>query len=116
MEQLLYSDELRPTTEVTVPPGEVRDSELKLAKLLIEQTSNDSFEPAKYRDTVRERVLEAIKDKVGGQENTADEGPAADTKMLDVMEALKASLAKEKPPKPEAAEKPKKSERKRKAS
>lgn len=112
MEQLLYSDELRPTTEVTVPAGEVREGELKLAKLLIEQTSNDAFEPAKYRDTVRERVLEAIQDKVGGQEITADVVPGADTKMLDLMEALKASLAKEKPETP----KKEKAEKKRKAS
>src|SRR3978361_47689 len=35
MEQLHYADELRPTTEVTVPPGEVKPLELTLAKQLI---------------------------------------------------------------------------------
>ncbi len=97
MEQLYYADEIRPTSEVPVPPGEVKPTELKLAKQLIEQTSNEEFEPAKYRDTVRERVLETIQRKIDGQDITADAAPGADTKMIDLMEALKASLAKEKP-------------------
>ena len=109
MEQLHYADEVRPTTEVTIPAGEVKDAELKLAKQLIDQTSNEAFEPSKYKDTVRERVLETIQRKVDGQDITADITPGTDTKMLDLMEALKASLAGEKPRK-------EKSESKRKAS
>ena len=110
MEQLHYADEVRPTTEVTIPPGDVKDAELKLAKQLIDQTSNEAFEPTKYKDTVRERVLETIQRKVDGQDITADITPGTDTKMLDLMQALKASLA--------GAEKPKKekAESKRKAS
>jgi DNA end-binding protein Ku len=105
MEQLHYADEIRPTTEVTVPPGEVKEAELKLATQLIDQTSNESFEPAKYKDTVRERVLETIQRKIEGQDITGEAAPAAaDTKMLDLMQALKASLAKEKPEKVEKAE------------
>src|SRR3979411_2102418 len=45
MEQLHYSDEVRPTTEVTIPEGDVKPAELALAKQLIEQTANESFEP-----------------------------------------------------------------------
>ena len=96
MEQLHYADELRPTTEVTVPAGEVKDAELKLAMQLIDQTTNEQFEPTKYKDTVRERMLETIQRKVDGQDITADITPGSDTKMLDLMEALKASLAGEK--------------------
>ncbi len=105
MEQLHYADEIRPTTEVTVPDGEVKEAELKLAKQLIDQTSNETFEPAKYRDTVRERVLDAIQRKIEGQDITGDVVPGADTKMIDLMEALKASLAKEKPKKAETSKK-----------
>ncbi len=94
MEQLHYADEVRPTTEVTIPPGEVKEAELKLAKQLIDQTSNENFEPTKYKDTVRERVLETIQQKIDGQDITADITPGTDTKMIDLMEALKASLAK----------------------
>ena len=77
MEQLHYADEVRPTTEVTIPAGEVKEAELKLAKQLIDQTSNDSFEPKKYKDTVRERVLETIQRKVDGQDITSDAAAAA---------------------------------------
>jgi DNA end-binding protein Ku len=104
MEQLHYADELRPTTEVTVPAGEVKDAELKLAMQLIDQTSNEEFEPTKYKDTVRERVLDTIQRKIDGQDITADVTPGSDTKMLDLMEALKASLAGEKKSTKEKAE------------
>jgi DNA end-binding protein Ku len=105
MEQLHYADELRPTTEVTVPAGEVKDAELKLAMQLIDQTSNEEFEPTKYKDTVRERMLDTIQRKIDGQDITADITPGGDTKMLDLMEALKASLTKEKPTKEKAESK-----------
>ena len=105
MEQLHYADELRPTTEVTVPAGEVKDAELKLAMQLIDQTSNEEFEPTKYKDTVRERVLDTIQRKIDGQDITADITPGGDTKMLDLMEALKASLSKETPKKEKAESK-----------
>jgi DNA end-binding protein Ku len=98
MEQLHYADEVRPTTEVTIPDGEVKDAELKLALMLIDQTSSEVFEPKKYKDTVRERVLETIQRKVEGQDITSQ--PAASDggdKIIDLMEALKASLAKSAP-------------------
>ena len=97
MEQLHYSDEVRPTTEVTIPAGDVGAKELALAKQLIEQTATDDFEPAKYKDTVRERVMETIQRKIEGQDITADVPAEAGGKILDLMEALKASLAASKP-------------------
>ncbi len=94
MEQLHYADEVRPTTEVTVPEGDVKPMELALAKQLIDQTTNEEFEPEKYKDTVRERVLEAIQQKVEGHEITGEAAPeAGGGKIIDLMEALKASLA-----------------------
>src|SRR4051812_7349068 len=47
MEQLHYADEVRPTTEVPIPEGDVKPMELTRAKQLIEQTSNENFEPSK---------------------------------------------------------------------
>lgn len=117
MEQLHYADELRPTTEVPVPEGEVQDKELKLAMLLIDQTSTEEFEPAKYKDTVRERVMEAIQEKVQGQAITSE--PAATgggDKILDLMEALKASLAKGETQSQAETAKPERESRKKKAS
>jgi DNA end-binding protein Ku len=94
MEQLHYADEVRSTTEVTIPAGEVQAKELALAKQLIEQTATDSFEPAKFKDTVRERVMETIQRKIEGQDITSDVTPDnGGGKIIDLMEALKASLA-----------------------
>ena len=49
-------------------------------------------------------MLETIQRKIDGQDITADVAPGSETKMLDLMEALKASLAREKPAKKEKAE------------
>jgi DNA end-binding protein Ku len=97
MEQLHYADELRPTTEVTVPEGEVKPMELTLAKQLIDQTSTDTFAPEKYKDVVRERVMEQIQKKVEGQEITMEAPADSSGKIIDLMEALKASLSQQKP-------------------
>jgi DNA end-binding protein Ku len=102
MEQLKYADEVRSPNEVTIPAGEVKPAELALAKQLIEQLVNEEFQPTKYKDTVRERVLEAIQRKVDGQDITSDVQPDSSGKIIDLMEALKASLAKTKPAETEA--------------
>jgi DNA end-binding protein Ku len=93
MEQLHYAAELRPAGEVPHPETPVKEAELALAKQLIAQTSTDEFHPENYHDTVRERILEAIQQKVEGQEITAEAAPP-ETKIIDLMDALKASLAK----------------------
>ncbi|HKS04873.1 MAG TPA: Ku protein [Gemmatimonadaceae bacterium] len=105
MEQLHYADEVRPTSEVPVPSGDVKPLELNMAKQLIEQSANDSFEPTKYKDTVRERVLETIQRKIDGQDITADSKPDSGTKIIDLMDALKASLAQAAPAKSEKPDK-----------
>lgn len=95
MEQLHYMDEIRPADEVPVPEGEVKDAELAMAKMLIEQSSKEDFDPSAYKDTVRERVLELIQQKVAGQDITTSEEPVGKApQVLDLMEALKASLDK----------------------
>jgi DNA end-binding protein Ku len=109
MEQLYYADELRSPKEVPLGQGEVKPAELNLAVQIIEQQASDEFKPENYHDTVRERVLEAIQQKVEGQEITAEPEPVQGTKILDLMEALKASLAKGGEKKEvEKAERPKK--------
>jgi DNA end-binding protein Ku len=93
MEQLHYAAELRPASEVPHPDTPVKEAELALARQLIEQSSTEEFRPENYHDTVRERVLDAIQSKVEGQEITAEAAPP-ETKIIDLMDALKASLAK----------------------
>jgi len=97
MEQLHYADEIRPSSEVPIPEGDVKPMELTLAKQLIDQTTNENFEPGKYKDTVRERVMEQIEKKVAGQEITTEAAADSGGKILDLMEALKQSLSSPKP-------------------
>jgi DNA end-binding protein Ku len=94
MEQLHYQGEIRSADDVPRPEVTLKDAELALARQLIEQGSVDEFRPQNFHDTVRERVLEAIQRKVDGQEITAEATEAPQTKIIDLMDALKASLAK----------------------
>ncbi len=92
MQQLLYKDEVRPISEVELPEGEVKPAELALAEQIISQISSEEFRPEKYKDDVRERIQEQIQRKVEGQEIQI-EPEKPQTKIIDLMEALKASLA-----------------------
>ncbi|HEX9756140.1 MAG TPA: Ku protein [Gemmatimonadales bacterium] len=94
MEQLHYVDEVKAAGEVPLGDGAVKPGELQLAKQLIQQTATDEFHPERYSDQVRGRVLEAIQRKVEGEEITVEPTEAPEVKIIDLMEALKASLAK----------------------
>jgi DNA end-binding protein Ku len=94
MEQLHYHGDIRSAGEVPRPEVPLKDAELSLARQLIEQGAVDEFRPENFRDTVRERVLEEIQRKVDGQEISATPSEAPQTKVIDLMEALKASLTK----------------------
>src|SRR3990170_6171670 len=99
MQQLLYSGEVRSMKDIDIPKTDVRDAELKLAQQLIEQQASDKFDPTAYKDEVRERIEAAVQKKVEGQEITMAEAPAGGAQIIDLMEALRASLGK-KAPKP----------------
>lgn len=93
MQQIHYADEIRPISEVPVAEHEVKEKELQLARQLIDQITSEGFHPEAYKDDVRERIQEQIQRKVEGQE-IAEAPPAAPSgKIIDLMEALKASLA-----------------------
>jgi DNA end-binding protein Ku len=92
MHELRYADEVKPYSEVPVGAAELKDAELKLAIQLVEQIANDKFEPVKYEDGVRKRLQEIIQRKVEGQEVTAAPTEAPKAQIIDLMEALKASL------------------------
>jgi DNA end-binding protein Ku len=94
MEQLRYADEVRPIAEVPVPEVDVKKAELDLAVQLIDQAASETFRPEAYEDNVRKRILEQIQRKVEGQEITEEPQEAPKTQIIDLMEALKASLAK----------------------
>ena len=97
MQQLRYADEIRNFTEVPVAPSEVKEPELRLAMQLIEQIAADEFHPEAYEDNVRKRTRQLIEQKVQGQEIQAAPPEAPKAQIVDLMEALKASLAAAQP-------------------
>jgi len=95
MQQLRFAGEVRPATELEVPKPEVKAAELKLARQLIEQQMADTFDPTAYTDEVKGRIEAAIQQKVEGQEISVSETPSEGRgKVIDLMEALRASLEK----------------------
>ena len=92
MQQLLYAGEVRSMKEIEIPETEVKDAELKLAKQLIDAQASDAFDPAAYADEVTKRIEAAIQKKVEGQEISLSEAPETGAQVIDLMEALRASL------------------------
>jgi DNA end-binding protein Ku len=92
MHQLRYADEVKAWSEVPMPDlPEVKPAELALARQIISQITVAEFDNKKYKDEVKGRMLELIQGKIDGQEITAaPEAPQG--KIIDLMEALKASL------------------------
>jgi DNA end-binding protein Ku len=116
MQQLLYAGEVRSIKELEIPSTEVKDAELKLAQQLIEQQASDKFDPTTYTDEVRARVEAAVQKKVEGQEITMVDAPEGGAEVIDLMEALRASLDKKKAPAPtKAAEETRKAPRRAQA-
>jgi DNA end-binding protein Ku len=95
MQQLMYAGEVRPISEIDIPKMDVKDAELKLAKQLIDQQSSSTFDPSQYTDEVSARIEQAVQRKVEGQEITMAEAPEpGGAQVIDLMEALRASLEK----------------------
>ena len=94
MQQLLYAAEVRSIADIDIPKTEVREAELKLAQQLIAQQASEAFDASAYTDEVRSRIEAAIQKKVEGQEISLAEAPQAGAEVIDLMEALRASLDK----------------------
>src|SRR6266571_4275003 len=103
MQQLLYAAEVRSIKEIEIPKTDVKEAELKLAQQLIEQQASDKFDPGAYTDEVRARIEAAVQKKVEGQEVTMAEQPETGAQVIDLMEALRASLEKKPAKKAEPA-------------
>jgi DNA end-binding protein Ku len=95
MQQLYFAADVRPASEIEVTSPELKPAEMQLARQLIEQQSAARFDPSAYTDELRGRIEAAIQKKVEGQEISVSEAaPSAEGKVIDLMEALRASLAK----------------------
>src|SRR3989442_10654498 len=95
MHEMYYADEVRSFADIPATDGAVklRDSETELARRLVEQLSAAEFRPDRYRDEYRDRLMEAVQKKVSGEEVTVAAPAPARAEVIDLMEALKKSLA-----------------------
>lgn len=94
LQQLHFQAEVRSIQDLGIEEAEVKDSELRLARQLIDQQTSERFDPNEYGDEVKKRIDAAIARKVEGKEFTLSEAPAhaGPEKIVDLMSALKASL------------------------
>jgi DNA end-binding protein Ku len=95
LQQLLYADEVRSLVDLDIEKVTVSAPELQLALQLIDQISQDGYDPAAYVDEEKQRILAAIDEKIAsGKQVVAaphDEAPST-AQVIDLMEALRASL------------------------
>lgn len=105
LQQLLYADEVRSLKDLNIEPVTVTDSELQLALQLIDQISADSYDATQYADEEKQRILAAIDAKISGKQVVAsahDEAPSTGGQVIDLMDALRASLGKKPSARPAA--------------
>jgi len=91
---LHYADEVRGFDEIEL--GEdiaLKPGEIDLAKQLVLQLSQEAFAPARYEDEYRQALVAAIDRKVAGEEVVAAPRAEAREQIVDLVEALKRSLA-----------------------
>jgi DNA end-binding protein Ku len=96
LQQLLYADEVRSHKDLDIEKVEVSPAEMQLALQLIDQITADTYDPTQYVDEEKKRILAAIDEKISGKQVIAaahTETPATG-QVIDLMEALRASLAR----------------------
>jgi DNA end-binding protein Ku len=92
---MYFADEVRDFGEIDKgKSAKVQEREGELARKLVDELSTEEFKPDQYRDEYRERVLELVNQKVEGKEITTATAEAPRSQVIDLMEALKESLAK----------------------
>jgi DNA end-binding protein Ku len=105
MHQLHFKDEVRDIKDLGIEAAPVSDGELKLAEQLIDHLTAKRFDPNEYHDEFHSRIEAAIRKKVEGKEISLAEPPTATHKgnVIDLMEALRASIDARGPRAPAAA-------------
>jgi DNA end-binding protein Ku len=98
LQQLRYSAEVRSLAALDIPKTPVSKPELQLALQLVDQIAADSFDPQQFHDEEKDRVLAAIEEKVKGKKivtsSREEQGGAGGGQVIDLMDALRASLGK----------------------
>jgi DNA end-binding protein Ku len=107
LQQLLYSDEVRSMKDLDIETADVQKAELSLALQLINQIAADSYDPTAFVDEEKQRILAAIDRKIAGNEIAESAAPEpASGQIIDLMEALRASLGDKKAPAARASSEP----------
>jgi DNA end-binding protein Ku len=104
---MLYDDEVIDSADLDIPDAsdvEVTERELKMARQLVDSLTVDDFEPEKFTDEYRQRVMELIEAKAAGEVVVAASPEAEPTKVVDLLAALEASVAAAKAAKAEKAD------------
>ena len=116
MNTLNWPDEIRSTEGLKGLDGDVKinPKELEMAKALIESLA-DSFDPSRYKDEYREAVMRVVQAKIDGEVIEAPSAPQA-AKVMDLMEALRASVEAAKKSRSARKEAPAETKKRRKAS
>ena len=92
---MYYNDEIRSFGEIDHgASAPVKESELGLAQRLLDDLTQKKFNPSEFKDTYRERVIEAAEQKLAGHELTEPAPEVRQGKVIDLMSALKESLKK----------------------
>jgi DNA end-binding protein Ku len=93
-QQLLFADEVRALSDLHIEQVAVTDTELQLALQIIDQVSEDAYDPTAYEDEEKKRILEAIDQKIAGKQIVSPEPATGEPggQVIDLMEALRASL------------------------
>lgn len=94
MQYLRYADEVKPLSEIPVPDAKISDAELGLARQFIGSLAKPTFDITQYKDEYRDRLKELLDRKVKGESVDLTPVAAPQAKVVDLMEALKASLAR----------------------
>ena len=90
---MYYADEVRDFDDIDRGQTVIlKDGELDLAVRLIDELVSKEFHPENYHDEYKARVLHLVEQKVEGKEVTALEPQVRQSQVVDLMEALKASL------------------------
>jgi DNA end-binding protein Ku len=99
LETMFWPDEIRAAEFDTVDADEkVRENEVEMAKALIDNLT-EPWDPSSFKDEYREALIEIVERKDSGEPIEAP-AEAAPARVVDLMQALKASVeaAKEKTP------------------
>lgn len=102
MQQMRYDDEVKKLGDIPIPEATVTEAELGLARQFISAMAKPKFDGTQYRDEYRERLRDLLDKKVKGEAVDLTPMPAPQAKVVDLMEALKASLARNAAPAPVA--------------